>query len=163
MTSNDEVNALATNRFARVFGRREVFQLAPSRPHSAVATVPEEYLGRVIGIDGITYPFLDERSRQGWRMRTAPCGRLLDRVCESGTFVPVVRVVDGRMAFLCHNDAVPSEGSVVGLASPEAQALLDDPAGHSDGPDRAGRPRAEGPHGASPAGQDEAPPSSVSG
>jgi len=27
-TSNDEVNALATARFARVFGRREVFQLA---------------------------------------------------------------------------------------------------------------------------------------
>ncbi|MDX2379084.1 MAG: sodium:proton antiporter [Acidimicrobiia bacterium] len=127
MTSNDEVNALATNRFGRVFGRREVFQLAPSRPHSAVSTVPEEYLGRVIGIDGITYRFLDERSRQGWRMRAAPCGPLVDASCAAGAFVPVVRVLDGRMAFLCHHDAVPATGDVVGLAAPEFQRRLDDP------------------------------------
>lgn len=126
MTSNDEVNALATARFARVFGRREVFQLAPSKPHSAVATVPEEYLGRVIGIEGITYPLLDERSRRGWRMRGAPCGPLIEEACDAGTYIPVVRVVDQRMAFLCHDDPVPTEGSVVGLASPEFQVLLDD-------------------------------------
>jgi NhaP-type Na+/H+ or K+/H+ antiporter len=132
MTSNDEVNALATNRFARVFGRREVFQLAPSRPHSAVSTVPEEYLGRVIGIDGITYRFLDERSRQGWRMRAASCGPVVDEACADGAFVPVVRVVDGRMAFVCHNDGVPTVGSVVGLASPDAQRTFDDRASEDD-------------------------------
>jgi NhaP-type Na+/H+ or K+/H+ antiporter len=125
MTPNDEVNALATARFARVFGRREVFQLAPSKPHSAVATVPEEYLGRVIGIEGITYPLLDERFSRGWRMRGARCGPLIDEACAAGAFIPVVRVVDERMAFLCHDDPVPTEGSVVGLASPEFQRLLD--------------------------------------
>jgi hypothetical protein len=138
MTSNDEVNALATNRFARVFGRREVFQLAPSRPHSAVATVPAEYLGRVIGIDGITYPFLDEKSRQGWRMRAAACGDVVDAACADGSFVPVVRVLDGRMAFLCLNDAVPSSGNVVGLASPEVQARLDADVRYSAGSDDPG-------------------------
>jgi hypothetical protein len=127
MTSNDEANALATNRFARVFGRREVFQLAPSRPHSAVSTVPEEYLGRVVGIDGITYRFLDERSRQGWRMRAVPCGPLVDESCATGAFVPVVRVLEGRMAFLCHHDAVPATGDLVGLASPELRHRLDEP------------------------------------
>ena len=58
-TSNDEVNALATARFARVFGRREVFQLAPSARRSGDTSVPEEHLGRLVGIEGITYATLD--------------------------------------------------------------------------------------------------------
>lgn len=147
MTSNDEANALATARFARVFGRREVFQLAPSKPHSAVATVPEEYLGRVIGIEGITYPFLDERSSRGWRMRSARCGPPIDEACAAGAYIPIARVVDERMAFLCHNDAIPTEGSVVGLASPEVQRLLDESESYSD----------------ESGDSDDAPPSSVSG
>ena len=69
MTSNDEVNALATGRFARVFGRREVFQLAPGKRRSGQSEIPDEYLGRIIGIDGLTYGMLDERSRQGWKVR----------------------------------------------------------------------------------------------
>jgi NhaP-type Na+/H+ or K+/H+ antiporter len=34
ITPNDEVNALACVRFAKVFGRSEVYQLAPSRPEA---------------------------------------------------------------------------------------------------------------------------------
>jgi NhaP-type Na+/H+ or K+/H+ antiporter len=125
-TSNDEVNALATARFARVFGRREVFQLAPSKPNSAIAPVPEEFLGRVIGIDGITYTMLDERSRQGWQMRTAACGPLVEEAFAEGSFIPIIRVVEGRMAFLCHNDPLPQTGTVTGMAAPSLLAQLDD-------------------------------------
>ncbi len=127
-TSNDEVNALATARFARVFGRREVFQLAPSARRSGDTSVPEEHLGRLVGIDGITYSTLDERSRQGWRVRTAHGGDAIQEAVDTNLFLPVVRIVDDKMAFLCRNDPLPTEGDVIGLAAPSLQQQLDDEA-----------------------------------
>ncbi len=124
-TSNDEVNALATVRFARVFGRREVFQLAPSKRQAGGAAVPQEYLGRIIGIEGLTYAKVDERSRQGWKMRAAASGPRIDAAVAEGLLIPIVRVVDGRMAFLCRNDPLPSGGHVIGLAAPSVQQELD--------------------------------------
>ena len=124
-TSNDEVNALATARFARIFGRREVFQLAPTKRSAGGSSVPEEYLGRLIGIEAITYSTIDDRSRQGWRVRSASSGRLVDRAVADDHFIPMVRVVEGRMAFLCRNDPLPVEGSVIGLAAPAVQRELD--------------------------------------
>lgn len=117
-TSNDEVNALATARFARVFGRREVFQLAPTKLSAGGASVPEEYLGRVIGIQPITYAALDERTRSGWRVASVSGGSTVSNAAADGEFMPMVRVVDGRMAFLCRNDPIPSDGHVIGLAAP---------------------------------------------
>ncbi len=125
LTSNDEVNALSTGRFARIFGRREVFQLAPSPRRSGDAPMPEEYLGRVIGIDGITYAQLDERSRKGWQMTGIVDPRDAAAAAERGEFIPIARVIEGRMAFICRNDALPTEGDVIGLASP---ALLSETA-----------------------------------
>ena len=117
-TSNDEVNALATARFARVFGRREVFQLAPTKLSAGGASVPEEYLGRVIGIQPITYAALDERTRSGWRVASVSGGSTVSNAAADGEFMPMVRVVDGKMAFLCRNDPIPSDGHVIGLAAP---------------------------------------------
>ncbi len=127
-TSNDEVNALATARFARVFGRREVFQLAPSARRSGDTSVPEEHLGRLVGIEGITYSTIDERSRQGWRVRTAHGGKTIQEAVDADLFLPVVRIVDGKLAFLCRNDPLPTEGNVIGLAAPSLQQQLDDEA-----------------------------------
>ncbi len=129
-TSNDEVNALATARFARVFGRREVFQLAPSARRSGDPSVPEEHLGRLVGIEGITYATLDERSRQGWRVRTARGGDAIQQAVDDKLFLPVVRIVDDKLAFLCRNDPVPTEGEVIGLAAPSLQQQLDDEMAH---------------------------------
>ncbi len=125
-TSNDEVNALATARFARVFGRREVFQLTPSTRRSGQPSVPAEHLGRLVGIDGITYSTLDERSRQGWKVRSAHGGAAIDEAVDAKLFIPIVRVVEGKMAFLCHNDPVPDDGTVIGLAAPSLQRELDE-------------------------------------
>lgn len=125
-TSNDEVNALATARFARVFGRREVFQLMPSKRRSGDASVPQEFLGRVIGIEGISYTLIDDRSRQGWKVRGARGGRSIAKATEEQLFIPMARVVDGKVAFLCHNDAIPADGEVIGLAAPSLQQELDD-------------------------------------
>jgi len=133
LTSNDEVNALSTGRFARIFGRREVFQLAPSPRRSGDAPMPEEYLGRVLGIDGITYAALDERSRKGWQMVGLSDPAAAADAAERDEFIPIARVIDGRMAFLCRNDAIPTEGDVIGLAAPEVVRSVAEPVGgHSD-------------------------------
>jgi NhaP-type Na+/H+ or K+/H+ antiporter len=123
-TSNDEVNALATARFARTFGRREVFQLSPGKQRSGERAVPSEYLGRQIGIEGLTYATVDERARQGWKVRTSPVGSVLEAAVENDLFIPIIRVIDERMAFLCRNDALPVAGTVIGIAAPSFQHEL---------------------------------------
>lgn len=125
ITSNDEVNALATSRFARVFGRREVFQLAPGTRRSGHTAVPEEYLGRIIGIDGLTYANLDDRSRQGWKIVGAPAGPVVERALDDQLIIPIIRVAEKRMAFICRNDPLPTEGDVIALAAPSVQRELD--------------------------------------
>ncbi|BAN03964.1 cation:proton antiporter [Ilumatobacter coccineus] len=124
LTSNDEVNALATGRFARAFGRREVFQLAPGKRRSGQSAVPDEYLGRIIGIDGLTYATLDERSRQGWKVVGAPAGPTMNTALDEQLFIPLARVTEGRMAFICRNDPLPTEGDVIGLAAPSLQRQI---------------------------------------
>lgn len=121
ITSNDEVNALGTGRFSRVFGRREVFQLAPGKRRSGHTAVPEEYLGRIIGIDGLKYSTIDERSRQGWKIVGAPAGRTIEEAHADELIIPIIRVTEGSMAFLCRNDPLPTEGDVIGLAAPSLQ------------------------------------------
>ncbi len=124
ITSNDEVNALATARFSRVFGRREVFQLAPDTRRQG-AGVPTEFLGRVVGIDPLPYATVDERTRQGWRVRGTVSGPAIDDAVADDRFVPIARVLDRRVIFLCHNDPMPTEGDVIGLAAPSLQRELD--------------------------------------
>ena len=140
-TSNDEVNSLATARFSRVFGRREVFQLTPTARRSGDSTVPEEYLGRLVGIEGITYATLDERSRQGWRVRGATSDDTIEQAVADELFIPIVRVIDGRMAFLCHNDPLPTEGDVIGVAAPSLQRQLDADVAANDPTDPVGADR----------------------
>jgi hypothetical protein len=124
LTSNDEVNALASGRFARVFGRRETFQLAPSE-RQRIGALPEELLGRIIGIDGLDYGALDERTRQGWRVRSSPAGEPIAAATEEGLYLPIARVFEGQLSFICRNDAVPQQGTVIGLAAPSVQKELD--------------------------------------
>ncbi len=124
LTSNDEVNALATGRFARVLGRREVVQLAPGNRSPGRSSVPEEYLGRIIGIEGLTYGTLDERSQQGWRVIGTRAGRIAQQALDEGEFIPLIRVEDAEMAFICRNDALPVTGDVIGIASPAARDRL---------------------------------------
>ena len=124
LTSNDEVNALASGRFARLFGRRETFQLAPGERQRSGA-LPEALLGRVIGIQGLDYGTLDERTRQGWRVRPSPTGEPISAATEAGLFLPMARVFGGQLSFICRNDPVPSQGTVIGLAAPSVQKDLE--------------------------------------
>ena len=124
MTPNDEVNALATSRFSRQFGRRETFQLAPNAEQRS-GSLPEELLGRIVGIDGLDYATVDERARQGWRVRSATATPSIAAMAEGGLFIPLARVFDGQLGFICRNDPVPTQGTVIGLAAPSVQKELD--------------------------------------
>ncbi len=124
LTPNDEVNALTSSRFARVFGRRETFQLAPSDREQR-GGLPEELLGRIIGIKGLDYGTVDERTRQGWRVKAAPADEAISASTEAGLFVPLARVFEGQLGFICRNDAVPTQGVVIGLAAPSVQKELE--------------------------------------
>ena len=132
LTSNDEVNALAATRFARVFGRRETFQLAPGEKRRDGA-LPAELLGRIIGIEGLEYGTLDERTRQGWRVRSSPAGEPIAAATEDQLFLPMARVFQGQLSFICRNDPVPTQGTVIGLAAPSVQKDLDRALSSTDG------------------------------
>jgi hypothetical protein len=132
LTSNDEVNALAATRFARVFGRRETFQLAPGEKRRD-GVLPAELLGRIIGIEGLEYGTLDERTRQGWRVRSSPAGEPIVAATEDELFLPMARVFQGQLSFICRNDPVPTQGTVIGLAAPSVQKDLDRALSSTDG------------------------------
>src|SRR5690606_1883854 len=103
---------------------RETFQLAPSerRPDGAL---PEELLGRIVGSSGVDYGTIDERTRQGWRVRSTDAAPAVTAAVDAGTFIPIARVFDGQLGFICRNDPVPSQGVVLGLAAPSFQQELD--------------------------------------
>jgi NhaP-type Na+/H+ or K+/H+ antiporter len=73
LTSNDEVNALATMRYQRVFSRSEVYQLAPvPRTTARQETVSGEMQGRVLFSSEITYGMLEQRIENGHVIKKTP-------------------------------------------------------------------------------------------
>ena len=114
--------------------------MSPGKRRSGEQAVPSEYLGRQIGIDGLTYATVDERARQGWKVRTSPVGNVLESAVEDDLFIPIIRVIDERMAFLCRNDALPVEGTVIGIAAPSFQRELDNAARDESEPESADTP-----------------------
>lgn len=70
MTPNDEVNALAVHEWAHIFGRANVYQLAPWDERAGRRTSVEATLrGRPLFQDGIHYDELIDRFRQGAQVK----------------------------------------------------------------------------------------------
>ena len=66
LTSNDEVNALATLQYQRTFSRTEVYQFAPSPRKSArQEKVSDDLKGRVLFSREITYELFEQRIGAG--------------------------------------------------------------------------------------------------
>jgi NhaP-type Na+/H+ or K+/H+ antiporter len=66
MTSDDEVNSLATVHFRELFGRAEVYQLPPHKGnHPRVAGAPQHLRGRTLFSNAANYQLLDERLAAG--------------------------------------------------------------------------------------------------
>ncbi len=78
LTSNDEVNSLAAVHFSEVFGRAEVYRLAPKGEQSSRTRTASRLLqGRLLFADAVTYEQLQRRFAAG---ATPKCTKL------SGTF-----------------------------------------------------------------------------
>ena len=66
MTTNDEINTLATMELADVFGRAEVYQLAPEKLDAARRnSVPQHLRARLLFHTSVTTEYLRARFREG--------------------------------------------------------------------------------------------------
>ncbi len=73
LTANEELNSLATLRFARHFGRDHVYQLAPDTgDEGRKEKVAAELHGRVLFASGLTYEHLAQRLEQGSTIKRTP-------------------------------------------------------------------------------------------
>ncbi len=69
LTSNDEVNSLATNRFAHIFGRARLFQLPPKGSEVGKSKLGASFHGRLLFNEAATYLKLDELMGAGASIR----------------------------------------------------------------------------------------------
>lgn len=65
MTPNDPINALAGQRFARVFGAAGLFQIAPKSSKDGKDGLGSQFHGRMLFSEQATYFELDERMARG--------------------------------------------------------------------------------------------------
>jgi NhaP-type Na+/H+ or K+/H+ antiporter len=73
MTPNEEVNALAAVRFARIFGHEQVYQLAPDTGQGGrKEKVAIELQGRQLFRDGMTFDELEARVAAGHVIKRTP-------------------------------------------------------------------------------------------
>jgi NhaP-type Na+/H+ or K+/H+ antiporter len=72
MTSNDEVNALASLHFGEVFERSERFQLPVSGEANAEKQAPKHLRGRFLFDSTLNYKFLSGCLTDGWTIRVVP-------------------------------------------------------------------------------------------
>ncbi len=74
MTSNDEVNSLASIHYEEMFGERATHQLWPDKEESegekGEATVPKSLRGHYLFKPGFTWDEISSRVRAGWTMKT---------------------------------------------------------------------------------------------
>jgi CPA1 family monovalent cation:H+ antiporter len=74
MTANDEVNALSARHFVHLFGRQNLFQLAPAKKKvtEGSAELGSEVRARVLFGEEVTYSELQRRYREGQRYKATP-------------------------------------------------------------------------------------------
>ena len=58
-------------------------------------------------------------------MRSTSAGESIAAATEGELFLPIARVFEGQLSFICRNDPVPTQGTVIGLVSPSVQKDLD--------------------------------------
>jgi NhaP-type Na+/H+ or K+/H+ antiporter len=80
LTSNDEANALAALHFSELFGRAEVYQLAPSERSRASSEEfsPKHLRGRTLFAAGLTHDRLAERFNAGATIKRTTLTREFD-------------------------------------------------------------------------------------
>jgi NhaP-type Na+/H+ or K+/H+ antiporter len=121
LTSNDEANALAAQRFVNLFGRRDVYQLLPATTEKDVEDVSPHLRGRLLFGEGATFRELSRRFAAGASIVSAEVdGEGLDRFrSEHPEGVPLFLVADGGAAQPFSTDGTPrGKGKLVALVGP---------------------------------------------
>lgn len=128
-TPNDEVNSLAVQRFAHIFGRAQLYQVAPHRQTSKSErqSVSREFLGRILFDDAANFEDLERRIASGHVVKTTT---LTDeftfddyRTLYGSSAVVLCRVTPMKTVSLntAGADLDPQPGdAVVALVDPEA-------------------------------------------
>lgn len=86
LTSNDEINALASLHMAEIFGRSNVYQLPlRSTEKSSHESVPDYLVGRLLFGQGMTYRVLSDRFNAGWTLHVIELTNEFDYAAFSET------------------------------------------------------------------------------
>jgi NhaP-type Na+/H+ or K+/H+ antiporter len=98
MTSNDEVNTLASLHFAELFGPGEVYQLSSNiQSPTELPSRTKRYRNQLLFSPEATYDFLEERYHSGWRVKNLSAEEFLSSgeflllfvIMKNGQLVPV--------------------------------------------------------------------------
>ncbi len=90
LTANDEVNSLAVVHFAEIFGRKEVYQLAPSREVTGCLRSAPHAKGRILFAEEVDFQYLESLYRRGYGVRKL-------RLSKYFTFEKAFRCFNGMM------------------------------------------------------------------
>lgn len=110
LTPNDEVNALATQRFGEVFGRAEVYQLAPKGDEARTEAVAAEQRGRLLFQGGLTYQKLSEAFEAGATVKATSLSDkfTLEDLGRDGKTIPLFLVSPGGVLTVFAPDKLPT-------------------------------------------------------
>ncbi len=112
LTPNDDVNTLASTRFATTFGGAETYQLAPRRQATGIDHPATEYGGRQLFGSEWNYQSLDELLESGGEMRRIKLGTdmsIADSQLSSSEILGILFVVKGggRVQVITANNTEP--------------------------------------------------------
>ena len=150
LTSNDEINTLASLHMAEIFGRSNVYQL-PLRSNSASSheSVPDYLVGRLLFGPDITYRVLSDRFDAGWTLHIIELTNEFDYAAFSEACADYATPMfairsDGTLVVLAATAAyAPHTGDkLIALVAPshtveapppdtEEEALMEEPASES--------------------------------
>ncbi len=106
VTGNDEVNTLAVVHFMEIFGRKEVYQLAPSKEISGCLRAAPQVKGRLLFGEEIDYQYLESLYRRGYRVRKLKLSKYFDyeRAYRlfNGQLIPLFLIDENRKQILVY-------------------------------------------------------------
>jgi CPA1 family monovalent cation:H+ antiporter len=123
LTSNDEANALTAVKYAREFGKANVFQLAPRAQDHHGKRLGGEHRGRWLSSTELSFETIETLHRAGATVQTVELSEefsLADYQAESGGTVVPLFLVTGKAVRVLSEDTEPERettGTVVALAS----------------------------------------------
>lgn len=127
LTSNDEVNSLATLRFEEIFGRANVFQVPMHVGDSARTGIAFEQHGRCLFDNGITYTYLNDRFSRGAAVKTVKLTKVFDYSAFGKQYGPTavplfsINEEDQLVIFTTDQSTTPRPGhTLIALIDPAA-------------------------------------------